>query len=164
MALDQLRNANFGRNRANATGSTGVGYTLMDVSGSIVAPRTTVGVYQLESGSGLYAAYVSFPDNFRGQIMWDTGTAFVTKSYAVEQYNVEENNPKVDDTLRIVTQMSGTVSQLYNISFGRWKITTGSNPQMIFYKDDNATEIVRFNLFDETGAPSFDAVFERVKV
>jgi hypothetical protein len=60
--------------------------------------------------------------------------------------------------------MSGTIGQLYNISFGRWKITTGSSPQMIFYKDDNATEIVRFNLFDETGAPSFDAVFERTKV
>lgn len=164
MPLQQLRNVNFGRNRANATGSTGVGYTIFDVSGSVVSPRTTTGVYQLESGSGIYAAYVTFPDDFRGQIFWDTGTAFVTKSYAVEQVNVEENNPKVDDIYRRVTLMSGTVSQLYNINFGRWKITTGSNPQMIFYKDDNVTEIVRFNLFDEIGTPSFDAVFERVKV
>lgn len=161
MALDQLRNCNFGRNRANATGSTGVGYTLMDVSGSIVAPRTTTGVYQLEFGSGLYAAYVSFPDNFRGQIMWDTGTAFVTKSYAVEQANVEENNPKVDDTFRMVTQMSGTIAQLYDISFGRWHIVGN---QMVFYKEDNITEVARFNLFDDVGAPSMDAVFQRTKV
>lgn len=161
MALDQLRNANFGKNRANATGSTGVGYTLMDVSGSIVAPRTTTGVYQLESGSGLYAAYVSFPDNFRGQIMWDTGTAFVSKSYAVEQYNVEENNPKVDDTFRMVTQMSGTIAQLYDISFGRWHIVGN---QMVFYKEDNVTEVARFNLFDDTNTQSMDAVFQRTRV
>lgn len=60
MLLQQLRNVNFGRTRANATGSTGVGYTIMDVSGSVVSPRTTIGVYQLESGSGIYAAYVTF--------------------------------------------------------------------------------------------------------
>lgn len=161
MALDQLRNCNFGRCGANATGSTGVGYTLMDVSGSIVAPRTTAGVYQLTSGSGLYAAYISFPNNFRGQVMWDTGTAFPTASYALEQYNVEENNPKVDDIDRRVLQMSGTIGQLYDIQFGRWRIVAN---QMIFYKDDNVTEVVRFNLFDDVGAPSMDAVFERTKI
>jgi hypothetical protein len=159
--LDQLRNANFGKNRANATGSTGVGYTLMDVSGSVIAPRTTAGVYQLESGSGLYAAYVTFPADFRGQIMWDTGTAFADKSYAVEQYNVEENNPKVDDTLRMLTMMSGTLAQLYDISFGRWHIVGN---QMVFYKEDNVTEVARFNLFDDTATPSMDAVFQRTRV
>lgn len=123
--------------------------------------RTTVGVYQLASGTGLYAAYVSFPDSFRGQLMWDTGTAFPTASFATEQYNVEENNPKVDDINRAVTTMSGTLSQLYNISFGRWKIVAN---QMIFYQDDNATEVVRFNLFDDLGNPTMDQVFERRKV
>lgn len=161
MALDQLKNANLGKNRANATGSTGVGYTLFDVSGSVVSPRTTLGVYQLESGSGLYAAYVNFPSDFRGQIMWDTGIAFVTKSYAVEQYNVEENNPKVDDVHRMITQMSGTVAQLYDIGFGRWHIVSN---EMIFYKDDNVTEVVRFALKDDLGVPTMDAVFERVKI
>ena len=161
MALDQLRNVNFGRTKSNATGSTGVGYTLMDISGSIVSARAVAGVYQLTSGSGLYAAYISFPNNFRGQLMWDTGTAFVTASYATEQFNVEENNPKVDDTLRMVTQISGTVGQLYDINYGRWKIVAN---QMIMYKDDNLTEVVRFNLFDDTATPSMDAVFERVKV
>lgn len=161
MLLQQLRNVNFGRTRANATGSTGVGYTIMDVSGSVVSPRTTIGVYQLESGSGIYAAYVTFPDNFRGQILWDTGTALPNKSYAVEQVNVEENNPKVDDIDRRTIQMSGTIAQLYDIQFGRWKIVAN---QMVFYKDDNVTEVVRFNLFDDAGFPSMDAVFERVKV
>lgn len=161
MPLDQLRNCNMGRNRANATGSTGVGYTLMDISGSIVSARTTTGVYQLESGSGLYAAYVTFPDSFRGQIMWDTGTAFVTKSFATEEYNVEQNNPIVDDTFRMLTEVSGTTAQLYDLQYGRWHII---GDQMIFYKEDNVTEITRFDLFDDAGAPSMDAVFQRVKV
>jgi hypothetical protein len=161
MALDQLRNCNFGLNRANATGSTGVGYTLLDVSGSTVLARTTTGVYQLISGSGLYAAYVSFPDSFRGQVMWDTGTAFVTRSYAVEQANVEENNPVVNDTHRIINMMSGTLGSLYDISFGRWHIIAN---QMVFYKEDNVTEVARFNLYDDSVIPSMDAVFQRTKV
>lgn len=75
--------------------------------------------------------------------------------------NVEENNPKVDDIDRRTIQMSGTIAQLYDIQFGRWKIVAN---QMVFYKDDNVTEVVRFNLFDDAGFPSMDAVFERVKV
>jgi hypothetical protein len=161
MSLDQLRNCNFGRNRANATGSTGVGYTVMDTTGVTVTPRTTTGVYQLTSGSGLYAAYVSFPTAFRGQIMWDTGIAFSTASYAVEQYNVEENNPLVNDNNSMLNYLTGTVSALYDINYGKWQIIAN---QMIFYKIDNTTEIARFNLFDDADVPSMDAVFKRVKI
>ena len=159
MALSQLRNVNFGRTRLNATGSSGVGYQLLDMAGSVVIPRTTSGVYQ--TVPGIYAAYVSFPDNFRGQILWDTGTAFLTASYATEQYNYEENNPKVDSIYNVVTSMTGTLNSIYDIQYGRWRIV---GDQMIFYKDDNSTEVVRFNLFDDAGNPTMDAVFERVKV
>lgn len=159
MALSQLRNVNFGRMRLNATGSTGVGYQLLDTTGAAVAARTTAGVYQ--TAPGIYAAYVSFPDNFRGQVLWDTGTAFLTASYATEQYNYEENNPKVDSIYNVVTSMTGTLNSIYDIQFGRWRIV---GDQMIFYKDDNATEVARFNLFDDAGNPTMDAVFERVKV
>lgn len=158
--LDQLRNANFGRSNADATGSSGVGYTLFDVSGSIVSPRTTVGVYQLESGSGLYAAYVSFPDRFRGQIMWDTGALFPTKSYAVEQFNVEENDPVTYPTYSAVLQMSSSVETIRQFSEGRWRIV---GDQMLFYDKDNTTLVATFNLYDDTGSPTMDAVFERVR-
>lgn len=159
MALSQLRNVNFGRTRLNATGSTGVGYQLLDTAGSVVSSRTTAGVYQ--TAPGIYAAYVSFPDDFRGQVLWDTGTAFLTASYATEQYNYEENNPKIDSVYNVVTSMTGTLNSIYDIQYGRWRIV---GDQMIFYKDDNATEVVRFNLFDDAGNPTMDAVFERVKV
>lgn len=253
MPLSQLRNVNFGRTRLNATGSTGVGYQLLDETGTVQSSRTTTGVYQ--TAPGIYAAYISFPDNFRGQVLWDTGTAFLTASYATEQYNVEENDPRValtyantnyitssvdyiSSTLHVVsgtissiqtqvTQMSGTLNNVYdlvfdlsgtinilsssvnaisssatlisssaaiidnsvsmlsgaiadlagitgtlgsieskidrlvNIEYGRWHII---NNQMIFYKEDNTTEVARFNLFDDSGNPTMDAVFERVKV
>jgi hypothetical protein len=104
---------------------------------------------------------VEFPDHFRGQILWDTGTFFASKSYAAEQANVEENNPRIDDIDRRTLQMSGTLGQLYDIQYGRWRIVSN---QMVFYKEDNATEVARFNLFDDAGAPSMDAVFDRQKV
>ena len=159
MPLSQLRNVNFGRTRLNATGSSGVGYKLLDENGTIVAPRTTSGVYQ--TAPGIYAAYISFPDGFRGQLLWDTGSTFLTASYATEQYNYEENNPNVDVTLSTVQSISGTVGSIYDIQYGRWRIV---NDQMIFYKEDNSTEVARFDLFDDAGNPTMDSVFERVKV
>jgi hypothetical protein len=161
MPIFQLRNVNFGMNRANATGSAGVGYTVLDAAGSVVSPRTTLGVYQ--TAPGIYAAYIQFPDNFRGQVLWDTGTAFLTTSYATEQYNVEENDPRVASTWQMVNDLTGTIQSLYDVSYGRWKIDKAAN-QMIFYKADNVTEVARFNLFDDNGVPTFDGVFERQKV
>lgn len=172
MPLQQLRNCNFGRRRSNATGSSGVGYEVFDYTGSSVVPRTTSGVYQ--TAPGIYAAYVTFPDNFRGSIVWDTGTAFATASYATEQYNVEENDPRIDSihsasvyvsssmptVLSSLSYVSGVVGSLYDIQYGRWHIVGN---QMVFYKDDNVTEVARFDLFDSVGSPTMDAVFERVK-
>lgn len=163
MSLSQLKNCSFGTPRSNATGSAGVGYTLLDTAGSIVSARTVTGVYQLTSSSGVYAANVSFPDDFHGQILWDTGTAFASTYYAAEEYNVEANNPNVDATLSMLTAVSGSVVALYDINYGRWRIDKVTN-QMVFYKADNATVVATFDLFDDAGAAAFDSVFERRKV
>ena len=166
MPLQLLYNANFGRFRADQTGSSGVGYTLIDSAGTVSAPRTTSGVYQAAPGSGLYAAYVSFPDGFHGQVVWDcpaftgsTGTVFAA-SYAVEPYNVEANDPRVADTWQMVSSITGSVQGLYDVAFGRWRIDPASN-RMVFYREDNATVVATFALFDETGTPAFDGIFER---
>jgi hypothetical protein len=50
---------------------------------------------------------------------------------------------------------------LKNIEGGRWRIL---NNQMIFYKEDNLTEIARFNLFDSSGSPTETNVYERQRV
>jgi hypothetical protein len=163
MPTQLLQNVNFGRSKYDATGSLGVGYSLLGTDGTVVESRTTTGVYQ--TAPGIYAAYVSFPDNFKGQILWDTGDHyFLTASYATEDYNgsaaVTIDTAKIDEIYDVVTSMTGTLNSIYDIQFGRWRIV---NNQMIFYKDDNTTEVVRFDLFDDAGNPTMDAVFERVK-
>jgi hypothetical protein len=168
----QLQNVNFGQNRADATGSTGVGYTLMDFGGNIVAARTTAGVYQLASGSGLYAAYVSWPDNFNGQILWDCppmtsslpdpdDVHILSQSYATEQYNVQANDPLVAATY---TLLSGTVAPnvqaIYDMEYGRWKLDPTTN-QMYFYDPSGLNLIATFNMYDNTFTPATDAVYQR---
>lgn len=177
--FQQLRIVNFGRSKKDATGPTGVGYQLLDYAGSIALPRTTDGVYQ--TAPGIYAAYIAFPDEFRGQILWDTGSAFAETFYASEQHNTEENLPDtIYDKLNLIsdkvdtidgsiastitsglTSIQNRVEDIYHLTAGRWVI---KDNQMIFYKDDNVTELMRFNLFDNNGSPSMDAVFDRTKV
>lgn len=174
--LQQLRICNFGRSKLNATGSSGVGYQLINNDGTVTVARTTNGVYQ--TAPGIYSAYITFPNEFRGQILWDTGAIFPETYYASEQHNTEENLPdaiydkltaidsKVENIGLSVTGsindkldlIADKVQFAVDMTAGRWKI---ENDQMIFYKEDNVTEVARFDLFDDQGNRSMDAVFDR---
>lgn len=55
-------------------------------------------------------------------------------------------------------QISELVNFIADVEGGRWKIV---NNQMIFYKADNVTEIVRFNLKGKEGQPTETDVYER---
>lgn len=166
MSLLQLHNVTFGVSKANLTGSTGVGFTILSTVGAIVQSRTTAGVYQLISGSGIYAAYISFSDGFHGQVLWDTGET--PPIYAAEQYNYEANNPKVDQ-IHIDTQFvtgalgaaTSSIAFIRDMTEGRWQIVSD---QMVFFKADNVTEVARFNLLDIDGIPTTTAPSQRVKV
>ena len=46
------------------------------------------------------------------------------------------------------------------IHTGRWLIDQ-STKQMVFFQDDNRTEIARYNLFDRNGSASITELFER---
>lgn len=196
MPLSQLRNVNFGKSRTGLSGS--VGYTLYGFDNTVESARTTDGIFETVSGSGLYHSFISFPDDFRGFLVWDTGEVPGRIQYATEQYNYEENNPNIDLILSSSTQSSGTIEQIaqdvtyisssipliqnqltdiettvaavaVDVSFikaiegGRWIIDENVN-QMIFYQDDNVTEVARFNLFDVTGSAASESVYERVRV
>lgn len=142
------------------TGLTGVGYTLLDTAGAVVSARTTSGVYHIASGT--YAANVTFPDRFNGQILWDCpATGSLASAIAIEAQNVEANDPRVSDTWSMVNATTGSIQSLYDISYGRWRIL---NNQMLFYKADNTTLVATFDLKDSGGNPTMDAVFERLKV
>ncbi len=160
MTLKQIRSANFGMNKANLTGSTGVGYSLLNSDGSVNLARTTTGVYQLTSGSGIYASNISFAEPFNGSILWDTGEAVPALLYASEQYNVEENDGRI---LPMLTLVSASVDFIRSIEGGGWTIDAVAK-QMILFKSDNTTEVARFNLLDSNGVPTTDAPFRRTRV
>lgn len=157
MSLTLLQNANFGYSRANVTGSTGVGYRLMDAAGNLVLARTTVGVYQLTSGSGLYAANVTYPNSFNGQIMWDCpAVGVLSASYATENYDF-----RIADTWSETNGLTGSIQSLLDVGYGNWQIVGN---QMVFYASGStSTAVATFNLLDDVGNPTMDAVFKRVR-
>ena len=152
----KLLSVNFGKLKADAVAANGVGYAVLDQEGTVVTARTTAGVYQ--TAPGIYAALITFSSDFVGQVVWDTGAFFDDVSYASEDLN---GIAKLDDLYSAVTAMDSKIQSVYDMQFGRWKII---GKQMVFFKEDNVTEIARFDLFDDAGNPSVDAVFERVRV
>lgn len=175
--VSYLLTVDFGASKCGATGSSGVGYTVYDSTGSIVSQRTTNGVKQV--APGIYSAEPFFPDvDDSFQVVWDTGDVFTRKCYASEVVSHTERfftlaaglTHVTDAIVDVAHSLSGAygdiqslamdVSLIRDFTAGRWKMM---NNQMIFYKEDNVTEIARYDLLDQNMRPSMDSVFERKK-
>lgn len=85
-----------------------------------------------------------------------------------DQYKADLTSVALEATLQLVKTETDKIPSLESllafissIEGGRWRIV---NNQMIFYEDDNVTEVARFNLFDSDGQPAETDVFERVRV
>lgn len=115
-----------------------IGVTLLNPDGTVHTARTILGIYEI--GGGCYGKKITFSDNWKGIILWDTGGG--SPVYATEDYD-------------------GAINFIKSIEGGRWKII---NNQMIFYKNDNVTEVARFNLLDKDGLPAEKNVMERTRV
>ena len=71
--------------------------------------------------------------------------------------------------LSVIAVMLDSVSEvrknygefLYDVEGGMWEIRDN---QMIFYKSDNVTEVMRFDLYDKSGIPAGDNVYKRKRV
>jgi len=122
-----------------------VGYRLLDSLGSLSGSRVTSDIGEILSGTGIYSSSIYFSTNFSGSVLWDTGES--TPTYATEEYNPQPEH----------------ITLAKDIHAGRWVIDQ-STKQMIFYKEDNNTEVIRYNLKDKDGNGSVENVFERVKV
>jgi hypothetical protein len=103
----------------------------------------------LGSGSSWYYSYVS---------------SLTTGKYIVE-YTITDNSAEVyiQTEELVIGYLETEIELIKQVETGRWKIDQTSN-QMIFYKDDNTTELFRCNLFDINGNPSPDMVTERRRV
>jgi hypothetical protein len=160
MPVSAVKSANFGKLRG---GLLTVGYTLYDESGDETSPRTTTGVHEVGVNTGIYAAPVTFPDNFKGSILWDTGEGAGTVYASEEQNNSDSASALSADITSIKAALSDDLTFVKDMLGGQWKIDD-DNFQMIFYKDDNTTEVARFDLRDNKGSPSFLSVFLRSRV
>ena len=68
------------------TGLGSVGLTLLNPDGTVHTARTTTGVYEMAGGG--YGKNITFPDNWKGILKWDTGEG--SPVYAYEDYNYLE--------------------------------------------------------------------------
>lgn len=115
--------------------------TLFNPSGTEVSGTITVTITEL--GNGVYKA--SYTPNALG--IW-----------ALTVYHATYFPWGKSETYRCIKIDLATLGQ---IEGGKWKIV---GTQMIFYEDDNTTEIMRFDLYDKFGNPSDTNVFWREKV
>ena len=80
------------------SGLSTVGYTLYNVDGTVKKARTTSGVTEIGTGTGIYAAEIDFPDDWEGILVWDTGGSdpvYATEEYLNQLNNIERESEKI---------------------------------------------------------------------
>ena len=132
-----LQIANLGRGMGGISGS--IRYTLYDTLGSETVSATNTGVYELGSSTGLYGVQLDLSTQFSGSIVWSVDGN--TNVFATEEVKIDQKMARYIHT-------------------GRWMVDENTN-EMIFYQDDNSTEIARYALFDRNGNSSIEELFER---
>jgi hypothetical protein len=120
MPVLQVRLVNFGKTRGSLTT---VGYAIFDATGSVTTPRTGVGVYELSGSTGVYGVNATFPDNFIGSIIWDTGQNINQLLVAAETYDYRSNNPSVISDIQSIVSAS-IIAQGF--------VTSGSSTSVIY--------------------------------
>ena len=132
-----LQTANLGKSQAGISGS--IRYELFNTLGTKVLNATNSGIYEIGTNTGLYGVQLDLSTQFSGSIVWSINGN--TNIFATEEVKIDQKMARYIHT-------------------GRWLVDENTN-QMIFYQDDNSTEIARYALFDRTGASSIDELFER---
>lgn len=135
------KTVNFGRSLANRPGY--VYYSIYDTLGTVSVFRSSGSIYQVGSGTGIYGSELSISQTFSGSILWEVTASNGNVVFASEEIETDQK----------ITR---------HFTVGRWIIDENTN-QMIFYQEDNSTEIGRFDLKDRNGAGSFEEVFERTR-
>ena len=139
-----LQTANLGKSQANKTSD--IRYEVFNTVGVSQGAAANTGVYQMGTNTGIYGVELNLSTQFSGSILWSiNGNSNI---YATEEIKIDQKMARYIHT-------------------GKWEIITtdASNPaQMVFYEDDNSTEIARYNLQNKSGDPSVTEIFKRIKV
>jgi len=134
-----LQTANLGYSQRGISGS--IQYAVYDTLGGESVSLTNSNVYEVGSNTGIYGVELNLSTQFSGSILWKVEN---TNIYASEEIKIDQKMARYIHT-------------------GRW-IVDENNNQMIFYEDDNVTEVARYDLKDKNGNPTVESIFERTKV
>ena len=136
-----VKTVNFGKSLSDRPAS--VYYSLYNTVGENSVFRSTGSIYQVGSGTGIYGSEISLSQHFSGSILWEVTASNGSVVFASDEVEIDSRLTR-------------------HFTVGQWEIDKNTN-QMIFYQDDNVTEMGRFDLEDAKGKPSTDQVFKRIR-
>jgi hypothetical protein len=136
-----VKTVNFGKGLADLPAR--VHFSLYDTLGTATIFRSSGSIYQVGSGTGIYGSEVSLSQNFSGSILWEVTASNGNVVFASDEVEIDSKLTR-------------------HFTVGKWEIDKSTN-EMIFYQDDNVTEMGRFDLADNNGNPSTDQVFIRTR-
>lgn len=120
----------------------------------------TINIYRLDSStSTLVVDADDMTEVGNGQYLYDFTNYSISHDYSIICDSVSLTGSERYSYTSISDQID--ITFIKNIEAGRWKLV---NNQMIFYGEDNVTELMRFNLFDSQGGVTTTNVFERIRV
>jgi len=124
-------------NLSDTNQNVGIGLS----AGAIVLDNTITAGNVIISGVGI------LQDNSGGTTTVDTSALLSNDSIAEEVWQGVDG-----------ADVRNQIEYIKDVESGRWKM---DGNQMIFYKADNMTEVVRFNLYNQAGAPAMENIYER---
>jgi hypothetical protein len=136
-----VKTVNFGKGLSDRPAS--VYFSLYNTLGTSSTFRSSGSIYQVGSGTGIYGSEISFNQSFSGSILWEVTASNGNIVFASDEIEIDSRLTR-------------------HFTVGQWEISKEDNV-MVFYQDDNTTEIGRFDLKDNTGTGSTDSVFKRIR-
>jgi hypothetical protein len=136
-----VKTVNFGKGLADLPAS--VHFSLYDTLGTATIFRSSGSIYQVGSGTGIYGSEVSLSQHFSGSILWEVTASNGNVVFASDEVEIDSRLTR-------------------HFTVGKWQIDKTTS-EMIFYQDDNVTEMGRFSLADDRGNASTDQVFRRTR-
>lgn len=150
---------------ADVNGTDSFGALMKDYIDAAISSRATAAICTESRLAELDAGNIP---NDLTNIWMASSTTFtrLTANRATYLDNLSEGPVALETTAQGIKAKTDTIdwaniTSLIDEIGGKWEITGN---QMIFYKSDNSTEIMRFNLFDSEGNPAIDDVYKRERV
>ena len=128
-------------------------YTIYNADGSVYQARTNSNV--VEYGGGIFGIELTFASEGNYEIQWDIDGTNYEAGEEINIYDFTHN-----DDLQGIKDI---VTTILDFNEGRWIIDENIFT-MSFYKKDNTSLIATFALKDIVGNPSYNNVFERVRL